>query len=177
MRLRLLGDDAPAEPPALPDAPAFCTLRGAERDCRFFSTGVISNTSSAFVDLTSERRDDEAAFFDLRLGIAFDDLEPADPSLNCTLRYRGAVHDVSAPVLGADDKAVRAPVVRVARSRSPLKIAIFAADGAPLATAALDLSALTGEKHQRVVLRAAPAFSGARALGVVFEAEAIHNTQ
>ena len=68
-------------------------------------------------------------------------------------------------------------MVRVARSDSPLKIAVFAADGAPLATAALDLSALTGEKLQRVVLRAAPAFSGARALGVVFEAEAIHNTQ
>ena len=176
MRLRLLGDDAPAEPPAMPDAPAFCTLRGAERDCRFFSTGVISNTSSAFVDLTSERRDDEDAFFDLRLGVAFDDLDAADPSLNCTLRYRGAVHDVCAPVLGGDDTAVRAPVVRVAKSAAPLKIAIFAADGAPLATAALDLKALTGEKLQRVVLRAAPAFSGARALGLVFEAEAI-NTQ
>ena len=94
MRLRLLGDDAPAEPPAMPDAPAFCTLRGAERDCRFFTTGVISNTSSAFVDLTSERRDDEDLIFDLRLGVAFDDLDAADPSLNCTLRYRGAVHDV-----------------------------------------------------------------------------------
>jgi len=175
-RLRLLGDDAPAEPPAMPDAPAFCTLRGAERDCRFFSTGVISNTSSAFVDLTSERRDDEDAFFDLRLGVAFDDLDAADPSLNCTLRYRGAVHDVRAPVLGGDDTAVRAPVVRVAKSAAPLKIAVFAADGAPLATAALDLRALTGEKLQRVVLRAAPASRGARALGVVFEAEAI-NTQ
>ena len=175
-RIQLLGDDAPAEPPMLPDAPAFCTLRGAERDCRFFTTGVISNASSAFVDLTSERRDDEDSFFDLRLGVAFDDLDEADPSLNCTLRYRGAVHDVSAPVLGGDDTAVRAPVVRVVRSSSPLKIAIFAADGAPLATAALDLGALTGEKLQRVVLCAAPAFSGARALGVVFEAEAI-NTQ
>ena len=176
MRLRLLGDDAPAEPPAMPDAPPFCTLRGAERDCRFFTTGVISNTSSAFVDLTSERRDDEDAFFDLRLGVAFDDLDAADPSLTCTLRYRGAVHDVKAPVLGGDE-AVRAPVVRVAKSAAPLKVAVFAADGAPLATAALDLSALnSGEKLQRVVLRAAPAFSGARALGVVFEAEAI-NTQ
>ena len=172
-----LGDDAPAEPPAMPDAPAFCTLRGAERDCRFFTTGVISNTSSGFVDLTSERRDDEDAFFDLRLGVAFGDNEPADATLTCTLRYRGAVHDVSAPVLGGDDTAFRAPVVRVAKSAAPLKIAIFAADGAPLATAALDLNALTGEKLQRVVLRAAPAFSGARALGVVFEAEAIHNTQ
>ena len=57
-----------------------------------------------------------------------------------------------------------------------MKIAIFAADGAPLATTALDLTALTGEKLQRVVLRATPAFSGARALGLVFEAEAI-NTQ
>ncbi len=86
-------------------------------------------------------------------------------------------HDVSAPVIGGDDTAVRAPVVRVARSSSPLKVAIFAADGAPLATAALDLKALTGEKLQRVVLRAAPASRGARALGLVFEAEAIHNTQ
>ena len=161
----------------MPDAPAFCTLRGAERDCRFFTTGVISNTSSGFVDLTSERRDDEDAFFDLRLGVAFGDNEPADATLTCTLRYRGAVHDVSAPVLGGDDTAVRAPVVRIARAAAPLKIAVFAAvDGAPLATAALDLTALTGEKLQRVVLRAAPAFSGARALGVVFEAEAI-NTQ
>ena len=109
MRLRLLGDDAPAEPPALPDAPAFCTLRGVERDCRFFTTGVISNTSSGFVDLTSERRDDEDAFFDLRIGVAFGDNEPADPSLNCTLRYRGAVHDVRAPVLGGGDGG-RAPV-------------------------------------------------------------------
>ena len=67
--------------------------------------------------------------------------------------------------------------MRVAKSAAPLKVAVFAADGAPLATAALDLSALnSGEKLQRVVLRAAPAFSGARALGVVFEAEAI-NTQ
>ena len=176
MRLRLLGDDAPAEPPAMPEAPAFRSLRGVERDCRFFTTGVISNTSSGFVDLTSERRDDEAVFFYLRLGVAFDDLDAADPSLNCTLRYRGAVHDVCAPVIGGDDTAIRAPVVRVARSRSPLKIAIFAADGAPLATAALDLSALTGEKLQRVVLRAAPARRGARALGLVFEAEVI-NTQ
>ena len=177
MRLRLLGDDAPAEPPAMPEAPAFRSLRGVERDCRFFTTGVISNTSSGFVDLTSERRDDEDALFDLRVGVAFGDNEPADPSLTCTLRYRGAVHDVSAPVLGGDAKAVRAPVVRVARAAAPLKVAVFAADGAPLATAALDLKALTGEKLQRVVLRAAPALSGARALGVVFEAEAIHNTQ
>ena len=139
MRLRLLGDDAPAEPPAMPDAPAFRSLRGVERDCRFFTTGVVSNNSSGFVDLTSERREDEDAFFDLRIGVAFDDLDEADPSLNCTLRYRGAVRDVSAPVLGPEDTAVRAPVIRVAR--------------------------------------AAPAFSGARALGVVFEAEAIHNTQ
>ena len=149
-------------------------MRGVERDCRFFSTGVISNTSSAFVDLTSERRDDEAAFFDLRIGIAFDDLDAADPTVQCTLRYRGAVHDVSAPVLGGDDTAVRAPVIRVARAAAPLKLAVFAADGAPLATAALDLSALTGEKLQRVVLRAAPASRGARVLGVVFEAEAIN---
>jgi hypothetical protein len=175
-RLRLLGDDAPAEPPAMPDAPAFRSLRGVERDCRFFSTGVATTASSAFVDLTSERRDDEDAFFDLRLGAAFGDNDPADPTLQCTLRYRGAVHDVRAPVLGGDDKAVRAPVIRVARAAAPLKLAVFAADGAPLATAALDLKALTGEKLQRVVLRAAPAFSGARALGLVFEAEAI-NTQ
>ena len=176
--MRLLGDDAPAEPPAMPEAPAFRSLRGVERDCRFFTTGVISNTSSGFVDLTSERRDDEDAFFDLRIGVAFGDLEPTDPTVQCTLRYRGAVHDVSAPVLGGDDTAVRAPVIRVARAAAPLKIAVFAADGAPLATAALDLTALnSGEKLQRVVLRAAPAFSGARALGVVFEAEAIHNTQ
>ena len=66
--------------------------------------------------------------------------------------------------------------MRVAKSAAPLKVAVFAADGAPLATAALDLKALTGETLQRVVLRAAPAFSGARALGLVFEAEAI-NTQ
>ena len=59
-----------------------------------------------------------------------------------------------------------------------MKVAVFAADGAPLATAALDLTALnSSEKLQRVVLRAAPASRGARALGVVFEAEAIHNTQ
>ena len=120
--MRLLGDDAPAEPPAMPDAPAFRSLRGVERDCRFFTTGVISNTSSGFVDLTSERRDDEDAFFDLRLGVAFGDVDEADPSLNCTVRYRGAVHDVRAPVLGGDAKAVRAPVVRVAKSAAPLKM-------------------------------------------------------
>jgi hypothetical protein len=176
-RLRLLGDDAPAEPPAMPDAPAFCTLRGAERDCRFFTTGVISNTSSGFVDLTSERRDDEDAFFDLRLGVAFGDNEPADATLTCTLRYRGAARDLCVPVLGGDGGPCRAPVIRIARAAAPLKIAVFGRDGAPLATAALDLSALTGEKLQRVVLRAAPARRGARPLGVVFEAEAIHNTQ
>jgi len=56
-----------------------------------------------------------------------------------------------------------------------LRIAVFGGDGAPLATAALDLSALTS--GARVVLRAAPAWRGARVLGLVFEAEAIRSTQ
>ena len=65
-------------------------------------------------------RRDELELLDLRLGAAFGDNDPADPTLQCTLRYRGAVHDVSAPVLGGDDKAVRAPVIRVARAAAPM---------------------------------------------------------
>ena len=173
-RIRLLGDDAPAEPPAMPEAPPFREMRGGLRPgpARYFSTGVVAGATSAFVDLTAE---DDAATFDLRMGVAFDDVDPADASLSCTLRYRGAAHEVRAPVLGTEGGPCRAPVVRVARSSSPLRIAVFGGDGAPLATAALDLSVLTS--GARAVLRAAPAWRGARVLGLVFEAEAIRSTQ
>ena len=58
--------------------------------------------------------------------------------------------------------------MRVARAASPLRVVVFGVDGAPVATAALDLSAL-GAAAPVVCLRGAPAFLGAPEVDVVFE--------
>ena len=116
---------------------------------------------------------DGDAIVEVRAGIAF--ANPLPPGgreeLPAVVRFRKAAHDVRVPVIGDRPGGPRrAPILRVKRG-GVLKVTVFGATGAPVCTAALDLAGLGDTREaERVVVRGAPAFCGAPAADVVFEA-------